>query len=180
MGSPQAAAGFLLYSISRRDSNNDSTCFDTTSLSNLRDIKADDSGRLTCILPVTRSVQNRMGTLHGGCTATLIDVVGTAALLTQSKRGGVSLNINTNYLSPMPGGGDCIIDARIVRIGRQIATINVDLRDAATGKLVAQGTHVKFISDSEPDLSRLAVMLDKPPPLPEPPIEKPARVLSTL
>jgi acyl-coenzyme A thioesterase 13 len=34
-------------------------------------------------------VQNRYGTLHGGCVATLVDVVSTVALLTVSKDPGV-------------------------------------------------------------------------------------------
>lgn len=36
-------------------------------------------------------------------TATLVDVVGSVALVTQSNRGGVSLAINTLYLNPLPG-----------------------------------------------------------------------------
>lgn len=36
-------------------------------------------------------------------TATLVDVVGSLALVTQSARSGVSLAINTLYLNPMPG-----------------------------------------------------------------------------
>jgi hypothetical protein len=35
--------------------------------------------------------------------ATLVDVVGSLALITQSDRSGVSLAINTLYLNPMPG-----------------------------------------------------------------------------
>ena len=96
----------------------------------------------------------------------MVDVVGTAALLTVAVRGGVSLTINTTYLSPMRGGRDCLIDARVVRVGRHIATIHVELSDNASGKVVAQGTHVKFISDTEPDLSKLAeaAKLGRPPP----------------
>jgi hypothetical protein len=37
------------------------------------------------------------------CAATLVDVVGSAALVTLSDRGGVSLAIHTLYLNPMPG-----------------------------------------------------------------------------
>lgn len=32
---------------------------------------------------VDHSLQNAYGTLHGGCTATLVDVLGTMALLTK-------------------------------------------------------------------------------------------------
>lgn len=161
MGSPQAAAGFLLYSTTHAD-NGEPTIFDTTALRGIFDVRAEPH-RVTCRFPVTQRVQNRNGTLHGGCTATIVDVVGTAALLTVSVRGGVSLNINTNYLAPMPGGGTVLIDARLLRVGRSIATITVDVRDDSTGKLVAQGQHVKFISDTEPDLSPLANLVSNPP-----------------
>ena len=33
--------------------------------------------QVTCALPVTTAVRNRYDSLHGGCTATLVDVVGT-------------------------------------------------------------------------------------------------------
>ena len=49
-------------------------------------------------------------------------------------------------------------------MGRTIAVINVDLRDDATGKLRAQGTHIKFISDAEPDLSKLVKGAKNSPP----------------
>ena len=37
--------------------------------------------------------------------ATLVDTVGTAALVTVSPKGGVSLSINVNYLSKAPLNG---------------------------------------------------------------------------
>ena len=46
-------------------------------------------GRCVCVFPVRPRVQNRYGTLHGGCVATLVDVVSTVALLTVSKDPGV-------------------------------------------------------------------------------------------
>lgn len=112
MASPQAAAGFLLYSTTRKNDDGSFRIFDTTSLEGLYDIRA-EPGRVTCRLPVTERVQNRNGTLHGGCIATIVDIVGSAALITENKRGGVSLNINTNYLRPVPGGGEALIDAQV-------------------------------------------------------------------
>ena len=113
MGSPQLAYGFLLYSTNHETKDGDPKSFDTTSLKGIYDVRAED-GRVTCKLPVHPRVQNRNGNLHGGCIATLVDVIGTAALLTRSPRGGVSLNINTNYLSAMPGGGIVLIDATVI------------------------------------------------------------------
>lgn len=65
--------------------------------------------------------------------ATLVDVVGSAALVTVSNRGGVSLSINTIYLNPMPGGEDVHIDARVIKLGKDIATVEVILTRASTG-----------------------------------------------
>jgi acyl-coenzyme A thioesterase PaaI-like protein len=45
--------------------------------------------------------------------ATLVDTVGTAALVTVSRRSGVSLNINVDYLRGMPGGGDVLVEAKV-------------------------------------------------------------------
>ena len=70
-------------------------------------------------MTVTDSVKNRYQTLHGGCTATLIDTVGSAALITVSTRSGVSLNISTTYLSAMPAGENVEVDARVIRVRLQ-------------------------------------------------------------
>lgn len=112
MGSPTLAYGFLLYSTNLKTKDGQPKIFDTTSLSGLYDVRAED-GRVTCKLRVDPFRQNRNGSLHGGCTATIVDIVGTAALLTRIPRGGVSLNINTNYLSAMHGGGVVLIDAKV-------------------------------------------------------------------
>ena len=47
------------------------------------------------------------------CTATLVDVVGSAALVTQSERSGVSLHISVEYLRPALSGDDVFIDAQV-------------------------------------------------------------------
>lgn len=83
--------------------------------------------------------------------ATLVDVVGTAALYTVSSRGGVSLNINVNYLRPIPTGGEAVITAKVVKLGRSIATIEVAITDGE-GEVAATGTHVKFLTTSHPGL----------------------------
>lgn len=57
-------------------------------------------------------MQNRYGTLHGGCIATLVDVVSTAALVTVSEKAGVSLSMNIDYISPQPGGEEVEITAK--------------------------------------------------------------------
>ncbi|GAB4813667.1 hypothetical protein N2152v2_000713 [Parachlorella kessleri] len=152
MGSPAGAVAFLeTLVVQWNEDSGDGQLFDTTALQGLKDITA-EHGRVTCRLPVRTRVQNRYGTLHGGCIATLVDTVGTAALLTLNGRSGVSLAINVDYLRGMPGGSDVVVDAKVVKVGKTIATINVELRDQDSGKLCAQGTHVKFMSEDEPDI----------------------------
>ena len=134
-------------------------------------------------------VQNRYGTLHGGCIATIVDTVGTAALVTMSPISGVSLSISVDYLSPQPGLEECEVTAQVqcrldassylrsqsilksagnwvnlnegftcfwnwqvVKAGRTIATIAVELRQKRTGKLVAVGKHIKFLSEGKEPL----------------------------
>lgn len=154
MGTTAAAIAFLSATVNQFDGDGNSGHFDTTALQGLTDISA-ERGKITCRLPVAARLQNRYNTLHGGCIATLVDTVGTAALLTVSARSGVSLNINVNYLRGMPGGGDVVIEAKVVKVGKNIATIDVVLKDQGSGKLVAQGTHVKYMADNQPEITSL-------------------------
>ena len=69
MGSPTRAVSFLTDLTSwhadnfRPDSTGD---FDTTALHGLKVTKS-VAGRMLCDFPVEKRVQNRFGTLHGGC-----------------------------------------------------------------------------------------------------------------
>ncbi|EFN54601.1 hypothetical protein CHLNCDRAFT_135083 [Chlorella variabilis] len=157
--SEELAVQFLEACTQHRDEAGLALQFDTTALPALCDVKA-VPGRVSAVLPVTPAVSNRYGTLHGGCIATLVDTVGSAALVTASPKGGVSLNINVNYLSKVATGGRVLIEAQsdvmqVVKVGKTIATIEVYLRDEASGALVAQGTHVKFIAEQEPTMASL-------------------------
>ena len=49
--------------------------------------------------------------------ATIVDTVGTAALVTLSPRGGMSLNINVTYLGKTPAGGNLLIEAQVRLLG---------------------------------------------------------------
>ena len=49
---------------------------------------------------------------------------------------------------------DIEIEARVLRIGRNLAVVAVDMRIKATGEVFAQGRHTKFIGGGAP-LSKL-------------------------
>lgn len=55
------------------------------------------SGRVTAEFTVDDEHTNSGGTLHGGCTSTLIDAISTYALMTQGKGvAGVSIDLNVS------------------------------------------------------------------------------------
>ena len=57
-------------------------------------------GRCICELKVGEEHQNRGGMLHGGMTAILVDVVSTAALMSNDNTGpGVSVDLTISSVS---------------------------------------------------------------------------------
>ncbi|XP_054420774.1 acyl-coenzyme A thioesterase 13 [Pteronotus mesoamericanus] len=103
-------------------------------------------GKVTCELRVEEEHTNKMGTLHGGLTATLVDSISTLALLcTDRALPGVSVDMNITYMSPAKAGEDVVITAHVLKQGRTLAFATVDLTNKATGKLVAQGRHTKHL-----------------------------------
>eukprot|EP01137_Pigoraptor_chileana_P020864 Opistho-2@83781 len=106
-------------------------------------------GRCVCEFVVGEDHVNRGGTLHGGLTATLVDIVSTIAIATTgSGAPGVSTGMNITYISAANEGDKIEVDAKVLRAGRTLAFATVDLRKV-DGKIVAQGTHTKFVGSSK-------------------------------
>ncbi|KAI7798526.1 acyl-coenzyme A thioesterase 13 [Triplophysa rosa] len=103
-------------------------------------------GRVVCEIRVAEEHTNRVGTLHGGLTATLIDVISTTAIM-YSERGapGVSVDMNITYMNAAKVGEDVLITAQVLKQGRTLAFATVDLTNKANGKLIAQGRHTKHL-----------------------------------
>ncbi|XP_029976316.1 acyl-coenzyme A thioesterase 13 [Salarias fasciatus] len=106
-------------------------------------------GKVVCGMRVEEEHTNRGGTLHGGLTATLVDVISTMAIL-YSERGapGVSVDMNITYMNAAKKGEDVLITAHVLKQGRTLAFATVDLTSKATGKLIAQGRHTKHLGGS--------------------------------
>ena len=90
--------------------------FDASALQGIYDIKA-RPGAITARMKVLEGHRNFMGNLHGGCTATLVDVVGSAALCTTTAKPHVSLSITTNYLRGAPLGSTIRVEAVVGLVG---------------------------------------------------------------
>lgn len=105
-------------------------------------------GKAVVRLEVTEPVQNWGGTLHGGAIATLVDDAGTAAIVTKDRdhRPGVSTDLNCSFFSPAPAGTFVLAEATVLKTGRTLAYVSIDIRREHDGALVAQGRMTKFLS----------------------------------
>lgn len=106
-------------------------------------------GKVVCEMQVAEEHTNRGGTLHGGLTATLVDVISTVAIM-NSERGapGVSVDMNITYMNAAKIGEDVLITAQVLKQGKTLAFATVDLTSKATGKIIAQGRHTKHLGNS--------------------------------
>ncbi|KAM8966943.1 acyl-coenzyme A thioesterase 13 [Pelodytes ibericus] len=113
---------------------------------NKLDLVSATPGKVVCELTVQEEHTNRAGNLHGGFTATLVDMVSTAALM-HTERGapGVSVDMNITYMNAAKIGDSILITAEVLKQGRSLAFATVDLTDKATGKIIAQGRHTKHL-----------------------------------
>ncbi|XP_077446409.1 acyl-coenzyme A thioesterase 13 [Stigmatopora argus] len=106
-------------------------------------------GKVVCEMKVEKEHTNGYGTLHGGLTATLVDVISTMALM-NTERGapGVSVDMNITYMNAAKMGEDVLITAQVLKQGRTLAFSTVDLTSKASGKMIAQGRHTKHLGNS--------------------------------
>jgi acyl-coenzyme A thioesterase 13 len=85
-------------------------------------------GVVEASLTVHEGVANAYGTLHGGAAATLVDVLGTAALLTRDPlRPGVSVELSTTYVSAAKVGARLHIVGRVLRAGKRLGFTAVEI-----------------------------------------------------
>lgn len=105
-----------------------------------------EPGKAVVSLPVTEAVCNPVGTLHGGCIATLVDDAGTIAIMSSDNEGrpGVTTDLTVSYLTGAPLGDTVTAEARTLKNGRTLAFVEVDIK-GSDGKLLATGRMTKFM-----------------------------------
>lgn len=108
-----------------------------------------DSGRVICTMRVPANLCNAADRLHGGAITSLVDIIGSAAIFsTGAPYSGVSVDINVTFMAGAPLGEEIEIEAKALRVGKNLAFVVVDIRLKTTGKLVAQGRHTKFLGSA--------------------------------
>lgn len=95
-----------------------------------------------------------MGNLHGGCAATLIDVLSTTILLGMSSPGrfglgGVSRNLKVTYLRPVPRDTEIRLNCVLVHVGKRLALLRAEITRIDDGGLCVVGEHEKANTDPE-------------------------------
>ncbi|OXV11699.1 hypothetical protein Egran_00543 [Elaphomyces granulatus] len=110
--------------------------------------------RVTYRFTVTPDMTNRLGTLHGGCAATLIDTLSTCILEGVSKPGifslgGVTRNLKLTYLRPVPLSSEARLICEVVHVGRRLALLKAEIRKVDNGDLCVVGEHEKANTDPQ-------------------------------
>lgn len=115
---------------------------------NFRDVEESDE-RMVIELDNRPDLTNRRGALQGGLVATLIDV---AAGRLADRRVGPGRDVTTadmtvHFLAPVLDG-PARAEATVVRAGRRLSVIAVDVIDVARDRLAARATLSFAVLDS--------------------------------
>ncbi|XP_015363813.1 PREDICTED: acyl-coenzyme A thioesterase 13-like isoform X3 [Diuraphis noxia] len=112
------------------------------------------NGQCVAEMVVEKEHTNRFGTLHGGFTASAVDVLSSMAVLTHPRvvedidsvpNSGVSVDIHISYLNSAKIGDKIVINSETVKLGRNLAFLKVTLFRKDDKVILAQGSHTKFV-----------------------------------
>ena len=104
--------------------------------------------------PVTEFQTNNIGSVHGGCLMTYVDIVTTIGIFTFSKDNSAttSANITTDFMAPGQLGDTLTLVAKMDKIGKRLAFTTAEIYSKSklipfkileTNNLVAKGSHIK-------------------------------------
>ena len=118
--------------------------FDTNIVKQMKVLEV-SHGKLKCEMRVTDDFLNINGSLHGGCTATIVDAVSSFCFLTMDDfKAGVSLDMSISYMKGAKSGEKLIIESNVLKGGGIIRFADVHIKNE-DGQMVASGKHSKFM-----------------------------------
>uniref|UniRef100_A0A7E4UX59 4HBT domain-containing protein n=1 Tax=Panagrellus redivivus TaxID=6233 RepID=A0A7E4UX59_PANRE len=101
-------------------------------------------GRAVYEFLVTEDTVNSVGTMHGGCTATLLDVCMANVLVDEkalsdvnSTQLGTTVDLTISYLNGAQLGDTVVIEAQSVKRGRALAFLTAEAYSKKTKKPIA-------------------------------------------
>jgi len=118
--------------------------YDTSIVKQMKVLEA-SYGKLKCEMKVTNDFVNINGSLHGGCTATIVDAVSSFCFLTmEDSKAGVSLDMSISYMKGAKPGEILTIESNVLKGSGIIRFADVHIKNEA-GQMVASGKHSKFM-----------------------------------
>ena len=110
-------------------------------------------GAATLSVELRDDLKRNGGLMHGGAMASLMDSASAFAVMTLLAPGEqtVTVDLQIHFLRPV-FAGRLEARARVLRKGRRVATLTIDVTDEA-GKLTATGTTTYLIQSAAPDSS---------------------------
>src|SRR6185436_7964273 len=103
------------------------------------------SGVVSVCLDVRDELKQNLGVVHGGAVASLIDTASAFAILTRlaSDERVTTTDLTIHYLRPITGGR-LVATARIVRGGRRVFVVNVEVDNQDRLVATAVTGYLKF------------------------------------
>ena len=111
-------------------------------------IKIDEAQPNFCrvVLPYKPKICTAGGVIHGGAIATLIDTAGVLAAWSKASRQvtrGATASLSVSYLSAAHST-DLIAEGTVMRRGRRLVFVDVDVRSADAGRIAKGIVTYKF------------------------------------
>jgi acyl-coenzyme A thioesterase 13 len=121
------------------------------------DIVRVGNGHAEARLFVSESVQNFFGKLHGGAIATLVDDVGTFAIMSADhfRRPGVTTDLHVSCMNAGLSGESVLIKANVVSCGLTLAFAEVTLTSESRGVAIARGQMTKLLGSAPADKAQI-------------------------
>ncbi|XP_070149903.1 acyl-coenzyme A thioesterase 13 isoform X2 [Polyergus mexicanus] len=118
----------------------------TQCMKNVQLLSAAD-GKCKAQFTVTEGHLNPIGSMHGGFTSTVIDVISSYALSTYKidHSLGVSVDLHVTFLKAARLGEVLTVNAETIRAGKSLAFLAVEITKNDGKDVVARGQHTKFI-----------------------------------
>lgn len=110
-------------------------------------ISAARPGTVSFELDIEKHHTNRLGTVHGGTIAAMVDLGGSLAVASRGLNAtGVSTDLNVTYMNPGGKVGDTLrAEVTCDKFGKTMAYTNIKFVNGK-GMLVARGSHTKYVA----------------------------------
>ncbi|KAG5449441.1 Acyl-coenzyme A thioesterase 13 [Clonorchis sinensis] len=100
---------------------------------------------LKCRFQVTQPEVNSIGTLHGGFISSAVDFISSVDLAAYGHYKHVTVNLAIECHKPAILNSWIKVDSQVLNKGKRLAFCDVRFMDEESGKLLARGSHTKFL-----------------------------------